>query len=165
MSDFPSSPESTSLKPCPFCKAEAAVFMQEIVNGRDQIVAAHVLCDACEAQGPECRTVSEASAMWNDRGGVAQTPAVPVDAIVNLTNHQQQCDMDGVMVQVSRQSLCEVLLYVTEVRPDNKWAVSDSSTDQQVDEIAARSPGVPKATIRKLLEADSSPHNHPERKD
>lgn len=49
-------------------------------------------------------------------------PAVPVDAIVNLVNHQQQCDEDGVMVQVSRQALCEVLAYITEVRPDNKWA-------------------------------------------
>lgn len=52
----------------------------------------------------------------------AATVTVPVDAIVNLVNHQQQCDMDGVMVQVSRQALCEVLAYVTEVRPDNKWA-------------------------------------------
>lgn len=49
-------------------------------------------------------------------------PRVPVDAIVNLVNHQQQCDEDGVMVQVSRQALAEVLVYVTEVRPDNKWA-------------------------------------------
>lgn len=49
-------------------------------------------------------------------------PALPVDAIVNLVNHQQQCDEDGVMVQVSRQALCEVLAYITEMRPDNKWA-------------------------------------------
>ena len=31
--------------------------------------------------------------------------------------------------------------------------VTDTSTDRLVDEIAARSPGVPKATIRKLLES------------
>lgn len=49
-------------------------------------------------------------------------PRVPVDAIVNLVNHQKQCDQDGVMVQVSRQALAEVLIYVKEVRPDNKWA-------------------------------------------
>lgn len=52
----------------------------------------------------------------------AALPKVPVDAIVNLVNYQQQCDEDGVMVQVSRQALAEVLVYLTEVRPDNKWA-------------------------------------------
>lgn len=30
-------------------------------------------------------------------------------AIDNLTNHQEQCDPDGVMVKVSRQALDEVL--------------------------------------------------------
>ena len=60
----------------------------------------------------------------------SSSPEVPVDAIVNLTNHQEQCDMDGVMVKVSRQALCEVLLYVTEVRPDNKWASPVSSPDR-----------------------------------
>jgi hypothetical protein len=57
----------------------------------------------------------------------SEHPRVPVDAIVNLVNHQQQCDEDGVMVQVSRQALAEVLVYVTEVRPDNKWADAPQS--------------------------------------
>lgn len=54
---------------------------------------------------------------------------VPVDAMVNLVNYQEQCDMDGVMVKVSRQALMEVLIYVTEVRPDNKWASAPTSTN------------------------------------
>lgn len=62
-----------------------------------------------------------------ERAGEA---TVPVDAIINLVNHQQQCDEDGVMVQVSRQALAEVLVYVTEVRPDNKWASTLSSTER-----------------------------------
>lgn len=33
-------------------------------------------------------------------------------AIENLTNHQEQCDMDGVMVKVSRQALDEVLSFL-----------------------------------------------------
>lgn len=36
----------------------------------------------------------------------------PDAAIENLTSHQIQCDQDGVMVQVSRQSLDEVLAYL-----------------------------------------------------
>ena len=81
----------------------------------------------------ERRPISEVAALT---AGLAPTPTVPVDAIVNLVNYQQQCDEDGVMVQVSRQALCEVLLYVTEVRPDNKWAVANSSTDRTSKEEA-----------------------------
>jgi hypothetical protein len=39
----------------------------------------------------------------------------PQAAIDNLTNYQEQCDMDGVMVQVSRQALCEILEYLKTV--------------------------------------------------
>jgi hypothetical protein len=45
------------------------------------------------------------------------------------------------------------LKHTIEFLLDKLDAVSDTSTDQQVNEIAARSPGVPKATIRKLLKA------------
>lgn len=62
------------LQACPFCQSQAAVFMQEIVNGNDKLIAAHAFCDACEAKGPECKTIDDASAMWNRalRGMVAQ---------------------------------------------------------------------------------------------
>lgn len=36
-------------------------------------------------------------------------------AVENLVGHQEQCDMDGVMVKVSRQALDEVLNAVNEV--------------------------------------------------
>ena len=36
-------------------------------------------------------------------------------AVENLAGHQEQCDMDGVMVKVSRQALDEVLNAVNEV--------------------------------------------------
>jgi hypothetical protein len=36
----------------------------------------------------------------------------PQAAIDSLTNHQVQCDEDGVMIQVSRQALQEVLTYL-----------------------------------------------------
>lgn len=38
--------------------------------------------------------------------------ARPDAAIENLTNHQQQADMDGTFVKVSRQALDEVLSYL-----------------------------------------------------
>lgn len=38
-------------------------------------------------------------------------------AIDNLLHHQTQLDMDGVMVGVSRQALCEVLDGVQAARP------------------------------------------------
>lgn len=38
--------------------------------------------------------------------------ARPQAAIANLDNHQVQCDKDGVMIQVSRQALDEVLTYL-----------------------------------------------------
>lgn len=38
--------------------------------------------------------------------------ARPDAAIENLTNHQQQADMDGTFVTVSRQALDEVLTYI-----------------------------------------------------
>lgn len=38
--------------------------------------------------------------------------ARPDAAIENLTNHQQQADMDGTFVKVSRQALDEVLTYL-----------------------------------------------------
>jgi hypothetical protein len=46
---------------------------------------------------------------------------------------------------------------------DQILALSDTSTGRRVDEISASSPGVPKATIRKLLEAtdaDTSPNEN-----
>lgn len=43
----------------------------------------------------------------------AQTRVVPVEAIKNLADHQQQLDMDGCMVGVSRQALDETLAYIT----------------------------------------------------
>lgn len=55
----------TDLLPCPFCKLQAGLFVQEIVDGNDVTTAAYVKCDACEAQGPECRAVADAEAMWN----------------------------------------------------------------------------------------------------
>lgn len=41
----------------------------------------------------------------------------PEGAIEQLTNHQQQMDMDGIIVGVSRQALDEVLAYVA-TRPE-----------------------------------------------
>ena len=42
----------------------------------------------------------------------ADTPSRPDAAIESLTNDQVQCDADGVMVEVSRQALDEVLAYL-----------------------------------------------------
>ena len=42
----------------------------------------------------------------------AEKLPVPLDAINNLINHQEQLDMDGCMVAVSRQALDEVLAFV-----------------------------------------------------
>lgn len=41
----------------------------------------------------------------------------PTDAIENLTNFQEQADMHGEFVKVSRQALDEVLAYVTRTPP------------------------------------------------
>lgn len=42
---------------------------------------------------------------------------LPFAAIDNLTHHQEQCDVDGVMVRVSRQALDEVLRYLATQSP------------------------------------------------
>lgn len=55
----------TDLLKCPFCNLSAGIFMQEICDEDDRTIAAHVLCDACDAQGPECKTVEAAAKMWN----------------------------------------------------------------------------------------------------
>jgi hypothetical protein len=47
-------------------------------------------------------------------------------AIENLTNHQEQCDMDGVMVKVSRQALDEVLSLVSNLARSRALAVSST---------------------------------------
>ncbi len=44
----------------------------------------------------------------------------PQAAIDALTNHQVQCDEDGVMIQVSRQALDEVLTYLRAPALDEK---------------------------------------------
>jgi len=87
-----------------------------------------IFCANHDCIGPDttAANLDDAIVQWNTRHPAAPAQSkhsnVPVDAIVNLVNHQTQCDEDGVMVQVSRQALAEVLIYVTEVRPDNKWA-------------------------------------------
>lgn len=47
--------------------------------------------------------------------GVLDILNVVAPAVENLAGHQEQCDMDGVMVKVSRQALDEVLNAVNEV--------------------------------------------------
>jgi F420-0:gamma-glutamyl ligase len=46
-----------------------------------------------------------------------QLPQAAIDA---LTNHQEQCDMDGMMVKVSRQALDEVLAYIATLTLHNR---------------------------------------------
>ena len=48
----------------------------------------------------------------------AMTELKPIAAIEQLTVHQQQLDMDGVFVGVSRQALDELLAYVTRADTD-----------------------------------------------
>ncbi len=115
-----------------FADVDPASYFREFVRRLDSACMAGV-AEQSGAGAPEtsvrCGAPAAAvSDMTKDR--TSSSPEVPVDAIVNLTNHQEQCDMDGVMVKVSRQALCEVLLYVTEVRPDNKWASPVSSPDR-----------------------------------
>jgi len=43
--------------------------------------------------------------------------ALPAAAIENLTHHQQQADMDGTFVKVSRQALDEVLSFIAAMQP------------------------------------------------
>lgn len=70
---------------------------------------------------PEGDTVAFVACDENDDGAFAvyATPPAITDnlarikpAIDNLTNHQEQCDRDGIMVKVSRQALDEVLSFI-----------------------------------------------------
>ena len=54
----------------------------------------------------------------------------PDNAIYNLREHQQQLDMDGIMVGVSRQALEETLDYVTSL--ERQLAEHRTVTDQEV---------------------------------
>ena len=55
------------------------------------------------------------------------TELEPIAAIEQLTMHQQQLDMDGVFVGVSRQALDELLAYVT--RADGWQDIADAPRD------------------------------------
>jgi hypothetical protein len=52
---------------------------------------------------------ADPSVMPDSGGGETVLPQAAID---NLTNHQEQCDMDGCMIKVSRQAMDEVLTYL-----------------------------------------------------
>lgn len=59
---------------------------------------------------------------------MTQEPSqMPDEAILQLKNHQQQLDMDGIMVGVSRQALDEVMQYIETTR-----AASVPSEDERL---------------------------------
>ena len=62
---------------------------------------------------------------------MTKTNDVPVDAIDALTHGQQQADMHGEMVKVSRQALDEVLAYVARLATQPA-AQSDGVRDKDV---------------------------------
>lgn len=75
-----------------------------------------VFGDSCDAQWTryadavaEALDLSAAVATARLRGLMIEHMATIMPAIRNLASNQDQCDMDGVMVKVSRQALCEVL--------------------------------------------------------
>lgn len=55
--------------------------------------------------------------------------ARPDAAIENLTHHQQQSDMDGTFVKVSRQALDEVLSFIAAMQPAPQWQGIESAPD------------------------------------
>lgn len=55
---------------------------------------------------------------------------LPFAAIDNLTHHQEQCDMDGVMVKVSRQALDEVLRYLSTQSPSQSQTTENTGNGQ-----------------------------------
>jgi hypothetical protein len=66
----------------------------------------------------------------------------PQAAIDALTSHQVQCDEDGVMIQVSRQALDEVLQYLAapldEQREfDKAWNARPWITEEEADKDRA----------------------------
>lgn len=67
----------------------------------------------------------------------------PQAAIDALTNHQVQCDEDGVMTQVSRQALDEVLAYLRATPLDEQkefdraWNARPWITDEETDKDRA----------------------------
>jgi hypothetical protein len=74
-----------------------------------------------------------------ERSSPGSAPILPVVAIVHLTNHQVQCDEDGVMVMVSRQALAEVLVYIQMVRsviPDVAQGAHATDTVEECARIA-----------------------------
>ena len=56
----------------------------------------------------------------------ADVAGMPREAVEQLTNHQEQCDFDGVMVKVSRQALDEVLEFIRAL------PIPESKTDAAV---------------------------------
>ena len=58
---------------------------------------------------PECHCGKDGHALGSINCPIHGRPQAAID---NLTSHQVQCDEDGVMIQVSRQALDEVLAYL-----------------------------------------------------
>lgn len=72
MTDFPTSPETATLKPCPFCGGRANLYTNEV----DFIKKWSVGCGDCNANMDVCEdTQAEAAEVWNCRFGFAQRPA------------------------------------------------------------------------------------------
>jgi hypothetical protein len=68
----------------------------------------------------------------------AVSPGRPDAAIENLMNNQVQCDMDGCMVQVSRQALDEVLAYLDPDSANERRTQADARLASNVREAAIR---------------------------
>lgn len=75
----------------------------------------------------------------------------PTAAIENLTNYQQQADMDGVLVTVSRQALEEVLDYLRTPPASQSNNIPMSGTEEALVDTGDRSPPA-SSTDEELLE-------------
>jgi hypothetical protein len=67
------------------------------------------LISDAEKQAVACHCGKDGHALGSINCPVHGRPQAAIDS---LTNHQVQCDEDGVMIQVSRQALHEVLAYL-----------------------------------------------------
>jgi hypothetical protein len=111
-----------------FARAIAALPVQ--VSGEQKKSLRIRLCDVlypdsvCDCwKGENCPKATPLSLLTKIERAIAASPPAPAQvltdgeraAVSNLREHQEQCDMDGAMVKVSRQAVDEVLAIIDRI--------------------------------------------------
>lgn len=130
---------SEKLLPCPFCGSKSLTLT---VNEHYWKI---VECDDCGMRG-QCIDLEDEEylARWNTRAALSSPAPDRLSgeerrAVENLRTHQEQCDMDGVMVKVSRQAVDETLAIIDHLsRQPSRTEELTANISEQAQRVGAR---------------------------